>query len=67
MLQLAAEKSRLQLVNIDVSLNEISHVVSNKNESMVSFVSRRYMRVVNGILVVLLVWIGKQNVKIIEK
>ena len=34
---------------------------------MVSFVSRRYMRVVNGILVVLLIRIGKQNVKIIAK
>ena len=35
---------------------------------MVSFVSSRYMRVVNGsLMVVLLIRIGKQNVKIIEK
>ena len=30
------------------------NLIANKNESMVSFVSRRYMRVVNGSLVVCL-------------
>ena len=40
---------------------------TQKNEFMVSFVSRRYMRVVNGSLMVYLIGIGKQNVKFIEK
>ena len=39
-------------------------VPSMANESMVSFVSRRYMRGENG-QSVLLIRIGKQNVKII--